>query len=326
MPFFKDSYETTVGSVLDTKRVETSLKESFIKDSTGYVNLNIKQLGAVRPVFITGYYASEADIPLFTHPITILDHRKEFALCTDLRFFIRKDTPLDNIRSGVKNLTEFNFSINRTMLSMFWLNEESSKLKNNLQFAGTVFSAWLAEAISKTYALDFKDQTTLAVITSYYYQSLFSDKKVFDEDEKQRMTMRTMKDTKAPAEFVFQIFDKIEPINDINDYVENVVRILENVRLKNFNLPMLLTIVKNSWYGTSAKEIISVALEHPPTWCAVVFAALSERTYKTSMIYRIAERFGKRGGADEFMANFINMLKELKAEETPSSVSVRAFE
>jgi hypothetical protein len=72
----------------------------------------------------------------------------------------------------------------------------------------------------------------------------------------------------------------------------------------------LLTIVRNSWFGTNAKDYIAVALEHPPTWMAIVYTAIVERTYKNSMIYRVAEKAGKRGGAEEFIKNYTALVKE----------------
>lgn len=311
MPIFKDSYQTTVGSVFNTKPIETAIKESIIKDSLDSVNLNVTHEYETLPVFLTGRLQSESNVPLFTHPITIFNFQKKNYLCTDMRLFFKKDDYYDNLndQKNIRNLTEFNFTKSRAILNLLWLQESYGEIKNGLAFAGVVFAAWLSEAIAKTYALDFKDQTTLAVITSFYYQSLFQEGNEFDEDTKQKMAVHTIKATKAPADFVLNIFDKITAINNVEDYCTNVQAILENVRLKNFNIPMLLTIVKNSWYGTNAKEIISVALEHPPTWCAIVYTALNERTYKTSMIYRIAERFGKRGAADEFNKNYVDMIK-----------------
>lgn len=314
MTVFKDCYETTVGSVLDTKRIVTAIKESMIKDGLGSVSLNVKHVGEFKPVFVTGSFSSESDIPLFAHPITVLGFHQSNYICADLRLFVRKDTPIDKLDEAIKNRTEFNFVKSRAILSLHWVAGSYSKLKNNLQFAGTVYAAWLSEAIAKTYGLNFKDQTVLAILSSMFYQSLFTEEAEFDEDAKQRMAVHTIKATNAPSELVFQTFDKVKRLGNIEDFCNAVVEVTEDVRLRNFNLVMLLTIIKNSWYGTNAKEVIHVALEHPPTWAAVVYTALNERTYKTSLIYRLAERFGKRGAADEFMKNYVELVKELTVE------------
>lgn len=320
MPVFKDSYDTTMGMVHVTKTIVNAIKESFIKDALYSVNLNVQDKGIFRPVFITGTRNSESDIPLFTHPIKVFESAERQYLCTDLRFFIRsagnRDTPTDKIEDLVKNRTEYNFAKSRAILNLIWMDEGQTQLKNNLQFGGVVFCNWLAEIISKNFALDYKDQLTIAIVASFYYQSLFSENTVFDEDSKQKMAIHTIKATKAQPELVFQVFDKIGEIKGIEDFCKNVISVTENIRLEKFNLALLLTIVKNSWYGTNAKEIITVALEHPPTWLAVVYTALQEKTFKSSMIYRVAERFGKRGGADEFTNNYVSLIKGcLKPEQ-----------
>lgn len=325
MSIFSDSYQTTVGSVFVTKQIETAIKESIIKDHLDRVNLNVVNDGKFVPIFITGSLPSEAEIPLFTHPITIFNFQHKNYLCTDLRLYVRKDTAIDNIESGVKNLTEFNFVKSRTILNLLWLEGEVGQIKNSLAFASVVFSAWLTEAIAKYYALDFKDQTTLSIVTSFYYQTLFTNEKVFDDEAKQKMAHHTIKTTGAAAEYVLAIFDKIEHMQDINDYCENVVRILESNRLADLNLAILLTILRNSWYGTNSKDIISVAIEHPPTWSAIVYTALTEKTYKSSTIYRIAERFGKRGRSDEFVKNYISLVKN-QTSVANEELDIKPFE
>lgn len=309
MSIFKDSYQTTVGSVLITKQIEIAIKEAIIKDNINTVNLNVNDKDDCKPIFITGSYSSESNIPLFTHPIMINFNHINY-LCTDIRLFINKNTPIDQITDNIKNRTEFNFTKSRSILNLIWLNNGVNNIKNSLSFAGTVFSAWLSETISKTYALDFKDQTILAILTSLYYQTLFLENNELTDETKQRLAVHTIKATKAPAQMIFEVFNKVKHLSSIEDYCFYVKEVLENTRMKDFNLAMLLTIIRNSWYGTNSKEIISVAIEHPPTWCAIVFTALNERTFKNSMIYRIAERNGKRGASDEFIDSYISLVKD----------------
>jgi len=306
---FNDCYSTTVGSVFVTKQIETAIKQAIIKDNLNNMSLNVDKSGKYKPVFITGRLPSESEIPVFIHPIMIFNSGQWY-LCTDLRMYVKSNTD-GPIEESIKNLTEFNFVKSKAILNLCWLNDGVDHIKNTLSFASTVFSAWLSETISRAFALDFKDQTTIAIITSFYYQTLFTNETLFNEDSKQRMAVHTIKATKAPAELVFSIFDKLGPISNINDYCSEVERLVENVRLKNFNLAILLTIIKNSWYGTNAKEVLSVSIEHPPTWVALVYTALTERTYKNSSIYKFAEKFGKRGMADEFLASYKLLVKEL---------------
>ena len=306
---YTDSYQTTVGAAFVTKSVETAIKQAIIKDGIDRVALRVKSDGEFKPVFITGAYPSESDIPLFTHPITVTGLDKQKYLCTDLRLYVKKDLDIDHVEAGIRNLTEFNFVKSRAILNLLWVNGDSAMIKNSLSLGTAVFSAWLTDTIVRAYALDFKDQSTISVLCAFYYLTLFDNTSI-DENYKERLAVHTIKATKIPADFVLTVLDKVGNMHSINDLIEAITRITENTRLKQFNLAVLLTLIKNSWYGTQVKEILAVCLEHPPTWLAIVFASLSERTYKNSMIFKIAERVGKKGLADEFMANYRNLIEE----------------
>lgn len=305
MPIFGDAYQTTVGSVVDTKQTQKAIIESIIKDGVQTMTLNVDNQGDYNLFFITGKYDSEDNIPLFTHPI-VIKHNNQNYLVSDLRYYIRKT----DIRYGmpvqdsIRNRTEFNFAKSVAVLTLAWLNGENSSIKTNLSFAGSVYANWISEMVRKTYALDFKDSIQLTVIAHYFYQSLFVDQIEVTEDMKQKWVVHTIKATGLKATDIFEIYDTLPGMKNIEDFCHVVSKNLENVRLSSFNLPTLLTILSNSWYGTNAKEVIRVALEHPPTWNALVYTALSERTYKNSVVYRVAERLGKRGVADEYMRNY----------------------
>lgn len=306
---YTDSYQTTVGAAFVMKSVETAIKQALIKDGIDRVVLRVKSEGEFKPVFITGAYPSESDIPLFTHPISITGLNKQKYLCTDLRLYVKKDLDIEHLEAGIRNLTEFNFIKSRAILNLLWVNGYSSMIKNSLSFGASVFSHWLTDTIVRAYALDFKDQSTINVLCAFYYLTLF-DNDTLDADYKERLAVHTIKATKVPAEFVFSVLDKVDHMAAITDLIQAIVDITENSRLNQFNLPVLLTLIKNSWYGTQVKEILAVALEHPPTWLAIIYASLSERTYKNSMLYKVAERLGKKGLADEFMSNYRNLIED----------------
>lgn len=313
MPFFKDSYATTNALPFEMKTTRNAIIEAMIKSGLRNENGGIRvDDGNVKPVFIFGRNDVENKIPLFFHPILVRYESTDY-LCTDMRLFVRKEGLEDGDDPVPRNPTEFNFNKARGILNLIWLNGGSNQIKNGLSFANVVFSTWLSDAIGKTFALDPKDRTLVGIIASFYYQTLFTEENSFDEDLKQKMILHSIKVTKAPADLVMSTIDRIGPIKTIHDFCTAVKDILENVRLEKFNLTMLLTIVSNSWFGTNAKFIISAALEHPPTWCAVVFAALNERTYKASQIYRVTELVGKRGAGDEFNSTFKALMLDAKA-------------
>ena len=98
--------------------------------------------------------------------------------------------------------------------------------------------------------------------------------------------------------------------NNINDFVAAIKVALENPRLNNFNTVVLLTLVRNTWYGNNAKDYISISLEHMPTWLAIVYTALNEKTYKSSMVYKIREKIKKASNLDTYIKSYEDLVNK----------------
>ena len=310
MPLFKDSYQTTLGSVMVTKTIVESIRKAMIRDYLDRVSLNVRKEGDVAPVFIIGSTDSEADIPPFAHPIMVMDAHHQKTLCTDLRFYVTRDAQAYEIEKSIRNGTEYNFAKSRAILNLLWVTDRVGEIRLSLSFAGVVFAALISQSVARTYSLDYRDQTAVAIAAHFYYQTLFYEATKFDEEARETMATHTIKATKAPSELVFQIYDKMKEISNIEDFCLNLQTVTENVRLKDFGIGGLLTIVRGIWGATNSKEIISVSLEHPPTWIAMVFSALTERTFKNSPLAKMAETYGKRGASDEFEKNYRSIMAE----------------
>ena len=326
MPMFVDSYSTSMGSMYNVKPVIHAIQESIIQDSLTSMSLGVLENGGVKPVFITGSFSSEDKIPLFTHPISIFNFNGNSYLCTDLRLFIRKGDMFDDIEKRIRNTTEYDFAKSRAVLNLVWIAEGAGSIKNDLRFCEVVYAAWLSQVISRAFALDFKDQTIVSIMASLFYQSLFGDIDSLSEEDKHKLTVHTMETTKAPSDLVKEVVDKIKPFKDIHDWCEQLNTVLENVRFTKFNAAVLLNAISTSWYGQNAKEILAVSLEHPPTWCAMVYTALKQRTYKNSMVYQVAERMGKRGAADQFLTSYMMLVRQRVTLEAMGYPEIPDFE
>lgn len=321
MTIFKDAYDTTVGRMHERsiKKVENLIKEAIIIDGIFTNTLRVDDSKKYKPLFILGNTANQANIEIFTHPL-LLNYRDVDYLCTDMRLYIKKDSNPEITDLDIKNKTEYNFCKSRAVLNLVWLNEKPTILRSLFGFAANVYTMWLSETISKVYNLDFNERSLIAAITSIYYQSLFLESSKFTEEQKQLLVKNASNFTSIPSNNLFLLIDRIDKLDDINDYCIAISSIVDNIRLKNFNLAMLLTIISNSWYGNNAKEIISVAIEHPPTWIAIVYTALSDKTYKTSSVSIFSDKLSKRGTSDEFMKNYLSLIRENVHESTKETV------
>lgn len=309
------SFDTFMGRTLVIDKTIAAIKEAMVRDNLADYTLGYVKDKA-RCVFVTGQYSSESNIPYFFHPIILEDkHKSEIYVVSDIRPFV--ELPLygsgsDEIK--VKNKTEYDFHTRRAAFQLDWINGFNSLLKPSLPLAGAVFAGWISEAITKRYALDPKDRLDLMIIAHFYYQSLFYPESEFDEDIKQTFSVHTIKATKAPSSnMVFDIFDRIGRMDSLEDLCENIKNILSNVRLKDFSLPVLYTITGNAWYSVKSAETLAIALEHPPTWITIVMSALNDRTFRNSMIARIAEKTAKGSTLTDFTNTCNQILKDNRA-------------
>ncbi len=302
---YLDSYHTTIGSIFDTKDIILAIKKSIIIDTDITKSLDVSQIGGIEPLYITGTTTSEENIKVFNHPLYFKDGDRKY-LVTDLRLVLKRDASLSNITDSIRNVTEYNFLKSRSILNLHWLAGNASELMITLPFAGVVYSMWLSDMLAKAFVLDFNTKEVITIASSLFYQSLFMGD--MDENDKQALVSHTIKMTKSDSELVFNIADKLDGITTIDAFALALKDITGSMRLRDLNLVSLLTIVRNSWFGNNSKDILGIALEHPPTWIALVFTALTERNYKNSTIAKMADILGKKNKGDEFIRSFKYMM------------------
>lgn len=322
---YKTPYETTLGEMVDLKNTIRTLKESVVRESLYSNNFDLAPMNDVLPCFVTGYGGSESVIPYFTHPLYVEMEGGMKLLCGDVRPFVRQRLEDRPTIRDVKNITDFNLAMSRMALSMEWMCSGTSRIKNDLFFAGQVYAYWISDSIGKRYGLDPKDQMIVTITAHYYYQSLFFDE--IDEHRVQQFAVQTAKVTRMAPKMIFEVFDKIGEVKGVSSLCDAIKATTENIRMGELTTGVLLSMVANSWYGHNAKDIISVAIEHPPTWCSVVYASITERSYKNFLISKISERHGKNGLADGYVKAFADLVTEHKKKaSTEEALVILPFE
>ena len=309
------AYDTKMGALLNTN-VEAAIKAALITSNLGTVSMGIASLGELRACFITGRGSDEMSIPPLIHPYLLKNHKGVDYLVADVRLFKSNISDYDSdtkFEENVRNKGEYNFVKRRVVMTLLWLTRQQDKLLSRLQFAGTVYAAWLCNSISRYAVLDLADQAKLTALTLYFYHTLFIEGGKLEGERLQTAVIHTIKTTKLPAKDVYSLFESLEEMNSISDYCAAIPKVLDNIRLKDFNLAGLLSLIRNSWFGTNGKELIGAALEHPPTWVSIVFATMQERSYRNSPLFKVIESASKmnRGGADEFAKNFVLLTSDV---------------
>lgn len=308
MSIFKTPYQTTVGAnyLRVMGKTINAIEQSIVMLD------NQETSGQDQPYLrlITGASSFESGIASFVHPVEVVTNDKKIYLCMDVRPFVYVD-PKDGSYI-VRNKSEFNLAKARLVSTKSWIVNSPQSISGLSSMPCSVFSSWISEGISHRFSLDPLDQLRLAIICSFYYQSLFSNKNVFDESEIEKMNSVCIKTTKAPVKIVYETTAMIGKLDNVIDLCDNIKTILENTRLSEFNAGFLITVLKNSWFGTNAADMLAVSLEHPPTWVSLLYAAMSERTYRNSNISKICERYSKD---NSFIKAFVQLVQDVEGTE-----------
>lgn len=323
---YETAYQTTIGSMMDVRPITKSIRVMLVKDLPALQTFGCQVKGNIRPFFLTGLGDEEGTVPQFAHPLLYKDDGGHQYLLTDVRAFVRQLSKFDDSVSekDIKNTTEWRLALHRAVLTQAWILKEQSVLRTGLELAGLVYAVWLSEVITKKFALDPKDQVLVSIAAHYFYQSLFQEE--IRESELMMMAAKTAKVLKVDVKSCFSVFDKMTDVRTIDDFCKVLSKVTENIRLEGFNIGVVLSLISNSWYGHESKQILSVALEHPPTWCAIIYASIKERTYKNFLVARIADRYGKNGGTSDYCKSFDEIVLRYTTSRAQEELVFRDFE
>lgn len=307
MPSTYDAYQTTIGSSFNKNSVIRPLTEAVVSEDLPLkeeANQGLKAFGGFAPLFITGSFYDEKKIPSFPHPMKLEDIRGKNFICSDLRLTLREPKG-EPFTSRIKNRQEFDFLMARHWLTMLYHGGRAVDFRTSLRFGAYAYGAWLSSAIGHLRGLDPYQRTVAHIVfMCFYYDMTFGDK----EDRPARVEMEDWISSffnGLPMKYK-EILDRIgnKVISSIDDAVTRLKETIESPALMSLNGAALLASVKSHWFGqgVDSQKLVGVALEDPPTWCALVLAALTYNGYKNAMIAQIVTKLNKKAETDSFLS------------------------
>lgn len=310
----KTAYDTTACAGFVMNKTAQALQEAAIK---GW----LAPLSGGSPILaVNGTAGSDIAIPAFAHPLLVDDTHKQPQLVVDMRAFGRMDSRTGEFR--VRNPIEYGLATARARLNWIWVQPGKQSLLRDVSPLGLqVFSTWIAEAITRRFGLDPAEQLRLSIYAAVLYLSNFIDNHGSDtmsEQDKVRITSLISRTLRIKAEDTLKVLDTDIVSGEVVrgggcPVIANAIQFCSivsgvSVRLQGLNAGVLFSILGGTWFGTNAKETAAVALEHPPTWLAILLAAVNERSFKNSGITKITERSGFRDSARSYQQAVLNLL------------------
>lgn len=252
-------------------------------------------------------------IPAFAHPLLIQDPRfspdkdKTSAVFVDVRPFGKWDQLQHKYQ--VRNEAEYDVAVRRARLTSLFLHNSPTMLRDVTPVAMMVYALWISQNVQRRYSLDPSEQKLLQIYAAFFYQCLFIEGEDLPEREKQRMAATIARVTKISAQEIFDVLDKFDkPLHDVREFVGRMSEVTGSIRLQEMNVGLLYQILSGTWFSSQRGELVAVAIEHPPTWIAMLYAAYDERSYQHSGIATIAGRPDSANGR-EFRQAVANLLR-----------------
>lgn len=302
---FRTPLETTVGKILPSKKLNDLLEVALV---SGHLSKDlIEEYPAVVPLLDNGI---EVDtIPPFGHPIKVRDN-----LVIDLRAFKSKIERANTDRilyEGAVGLL-----VKQAALQQLW-QEDPEYLFEISDLPIQVYAHWLGESISQKLNLNPADNQTMVIACAWFYTCLFLDSDLLrngqlDEAKYMGLVARISRVTYGTIERVLEITDNMGVVTNIDEFIRASGK-LGILRLNVLNIGTLITWIGNSWFGnTSAKEMVSIAVEYPPYFIGILHTAVTESTYRRTRFNDIALRYKRNDAIRRFDIAVRSTLKQLK--------------
>lgn len=325
MPVYLTGYDTLAGRGLNIKPIIPIIQRAIIQSNfpDNNSNLNAVDLGhATQPAvgLITTITDEELSIPPLVFPIYIdLDgastRRSKSYILADVRPYLASNQLTAGNSLNIRQKDNYDFFVINSILTAAWIKPVK---RNAFKFLGSapmsVYSALIANALERRFALDAGEQLKIAIIAAAFYSRLFDEGSTITEGEIIGVSRSISTATRAPSDMIIEVLDSIVSLKNLDDMIETIKKIIDNPRLDGLNLGTMVTIINSMWYGPYGRELIVAALEHPPTWVTILYSAFTDRTMKNSGVAKVAERYKGSKGGDDFIRNMKVLVANAKTE------------
>ena len=291
-----DPYKTSTIAATSTTRILEDIHKAEILGLMYSVDL--RKLNPNNCVFI---HAACDNVKPFAHPLV---DPKTKLIYLDVRGYTSISKAENSLE--VRNSTELGFQKLRVNLINQTIEHGKESLYSACAMSLEVFANWLANLISSRFNLEPDVQARILAICGLYYYCLFKgDGVLLDADERMATCMAvgrriSFRDTSKIMDIADELVKlefpkpKFREVTDTFSCIEHlcfaIKELSQSVKLHEFSPGLLVTLTGSSWFGPSG-ELVSVALEDPTTWIALVAYSIKSDTYKKTKIGDVTHRF-----------------------------------
>lgn len=292
-------YSSSVTKNIDIQEVVHALEQVH---ASGRLQSLGKGIVAVMP--------DDTHTPLFTQMLTNveLNHQlKDVDIVIDARTLFKENSNF-KIQGGDKFIPSennyLNFTLIRAKLQQLWLSDKFSKSDMGFSenFSSNVFVNWIADKLAFTLKIDDEQKLRLAILTNLYYYHLFIDVQQLTDQMKHQMAGRIYSQYRLVHDKVMEIVETTGYMKDIFGYADAIKKTVDSSRTDMVNGRSIIgAAIGGGWIGPNFKENTAIALEHPPTFLAMVYTSIISKTYKSTAIGNIVKNTNHKTDPQTFV-------------------------
>lgn len=292
MSIYKTAYDTTACRGAIITKIQENLTQALIRGLLVFDE-------TTRTYQVRGGHLVDELVPTFNHPILFKDASGVDHLAVDVRGLGSFNR--DQNTFVIRDSNAYNGVTLRANLNEVWLTPMGpERIRSMSVFPLMVYANWVGEAVAKRLALDPQDQFSVSVLAAILYLNMFWDVEKSTNPtkiEKSLMVSQITRGLSYKADLVYDIVEQFPGIATIAEFCQACRDLTQSARLRDLNEATLFAMTGGYWYGNNGREVIAVALEHPPTWLSLLWQAMSDRSYRNSGLAKILERTSyKRAG------------------------------
>lgn len=238
------------------------------------------------------------EIPMFTQFIDIGTHGEPKLLIDGRQYF--KYEP----RSGTYRLVannDWSYQCIRMALNTRSLKGDESMFSRLGDIPAKVFTRWVSGPLVTKFGLTIESQMALWVICAYYYYAMcMPELQEADAESRQQFAPVVSRVTGVPPDFVYDVIAEVGPLRNADDLAEAMSTGSRQERTGKLKFQDIYLLLSNSWFGTNARENVGVALEHLPSYIAMLYMAVADRSYRKTIITQRADTVARPNELKQF--------------------------
>jgi hypothetical protein len=307
-------YATSYGKLLNITAIEKELFKYMASNSGANLNYEFSTSNDVEIVIITGYNDEEKDLGVWDHPIVMKNHKDQDVVVIDLRKYVsvNKEQPM-NIMDVAKDKNVVEFLVLRALLTADFACGEYGRLRNIFKSISSGYASIVANVTNSIVILSPLEMVYVEIAAAYHASILFIE----EDDIKSSLgnieaRLSNMKfSLPINKKVIASLMEKMQyEDRTIVGLVKNIQSVLPPEKQPLINNDAMVNMVSNIWYGPSGTETVIMALEHMPTWVALLYTSIVNKTYKRTRLATVIAKASRQINVNEFEKGISLYLKE----------------